>query len=184
MSATCPRCGREFKSERGVTVHQTAVHERDGKEYTDADTLRELYWDRGLSMRGVADELGTDVDRVDYWMGVHGIETRKSNTQQHYAGLRMNEDGYMVWRTYVDGTYHRVRVHRLLAVAEYGFDAVADADVHHKNGVRFDNRPKNIEPLPPSEHRQLHGEERGDEQRALIEKLRASGKLSPEGGDA
>lgn len=36
-------------------------------------------------------------------------------------------------------------IHRLVAVSEYGFDAVANYNVSHKNEIPFDNRPENIE---------------------------------------
>jgi len=178
MTVECDLCGREFASERGVKVHQTATHDAE-KAYTDEEKLRELYWGESLSMGQVAERLDTDKDRVAYWMGVHGVETRRAYSEQNYASLRV-EEGYTLWREYYDGEYNRVPVHRLLAVAEYGYDAVVGKDVHHKNGIRFDNRPSNIEPVDPSEHRRIHGEERADEQRELISQLREDGRL--EGG--
>ena len=36
MSAECELCGREFDSERGLSIHQTTGH-ADDKPYTDAD---------------------------------------------------------------------------------------------------------------------------------------------------
>jgi hypothetical protein len=53
-------------------------------------------------------------------------------------------------------------VHRLLAIAEHGTDAVAGQHVHHKNGIPFDNRPENLELLSPSEHSKRHTEPRID----------------------
>ena len=58
-----------------------------------------------------------------------------------------------------DGSNVTVSHHRLLAVAEYGFDAVAGNDIHHKNGVPWDNRPANIEPIDPCEHSRIHAKE-------------------------
>jgi len=182
MTFSCADCGREFGTKQGLGVHRNATHEAEDKPYTDAETLREMYWGRGMSMRQIADELGTDHDRVDYWMDVHDIETRTGYAEQPHASLTIDKDGYPLWKTYVDGYHARVRVHRLLAVAEYGFDAVVGNDVHHKNGVRWDNRPENIEPMDPSEHRRHHGLERADEQRELMTKLREAGRLN--GGEA
>jgi len=51
-----------------------------------------------------------------------------------------------------------VLVHRLLAVAEYGYENVCDNVIHHKNGIRWDNRPDNIEVMTRSEHSKLHAE--------------------------
>jgi len=46
-------------------------------------------------------------------------------------------------------------IHRLVAVAEYGVEAVAGNVVHHKNGVRFDNRPDNLEVLSNADHSRI-----------------------------
>lgn len=183
MSETCEDCGRQFDSTQALGVHRSATHEAEDKPYTDADALQELYWDKGMSMRQVADELGTEPDRIDYWMDVHGIETRTAYTDRVEAPFKLDKDGYEIWKTYVDGYYARVRVHRLLAVAEYGFDAIADKDVHHKNGVRWDNRPENIEPMDPTDHRRHHGLERADGQRELMNDLREKGVLAGGGVD-
>lgn len=43
-------------------------------------------------------------------------------------------------------------VHRLLAISEYGFEAVAGNHVHHINGHKFDNRPENIEVKSEKQH--------------------------------
>lgn len=45
-----------------------------------------------------------------------------------------------------------VVIHRLVAVAEHGIEAVKGKHIHHKNGVKWDNRPENLEPLSNSEH--------------------------------
>lgn len=43
-------------------------------------------------------------------------------------------------------------IHRLVAVAEYGYDAVCGSHIHHKNKHRIDNRPKNLVPLEEEKH--------------------------------
>lgn len=57
----------------------------------------------------------------------------------------------------IDYSQNYVRVSRLLAVAEHGFDAVGPGvDIHHKNGIPWDNRPANIEVIDKGEHAALH----------------------------
>jgi hypothetical protein len=75
------------------------------------------------------------------------------------ALYRTEWGGYERWLAYnrtegQDSCY----VHRLVAVAEWGIEAVRDKDIHHKNGVPWDNRPENLEPLTRKEHREVHGE--------------------------
>jgi hypothetical protein len=75
-----------------------------------------------------------------------------------YARTEINNFGHVVWR--VSGTKSANRqslpVHRLLAVAEYGTEAVKDKVVHHKNNIPFDNRLSNIELMDSSEHARHH----------------------------
>lgn len=55
--------------------------------------------------------------------------------------LRTRRDGYEHWKS----GHRSVLVHRLLAVAEWGFDAVADRIVHHCPGIPWDNRPSTLQ---------------------------------------
>ena len=84
--------------------------------------------------------------------------------------------GYERWRSYEDRPSTDIEGkedvyvahHRLLAVVEcYAASTplwaiLADLDgkdVHHKNGVKWDNRPSNIEPIEHGAHSALHGSE-------------------------
>jgi len=58
--------------------------------------------------------------------------------------------------------YGSAVIHRLVAVAEYGFDAVVENHVHHKNHIPWDNRPSNLELMSQEEHYRYHAEERFD----------------------
>lgn len=49
-----------------------------------------------------------------------------------------------------------VKIHRLAAVAWFGFDAVVNKDVHHENNIPWDNREENLIPMDKSEHMRLH----------------------------
>lgn len=48
----------------------------------------------------------------------------------------------------------RVYVHRLSAVAQFGFEAVKDMDVHHEDH-KWVNNPDTLRPEDPEEHRKL-----------------------------
>jgi len=146
--------------------------ESSSRPWQERDTLVDLYHGRGLTTREIADELGCTNGTVSKWLDEHGIETRdnwvagveaaKRANRLERVTLRSLPSGYEYWSSkewQSDGDGRKseiVYVHRLLAVAKFGFDAVDGADVHHKNGIPWDNRPGNIELLEPEEHGHLH----------------------------
>lgn len=64
--------------------------------------------------------------------------------------------GYETIRYNLDGNPVNIKHHRLICVAEYGFGAVRDRHVHHKNGFTWDNRVSNLEILDASDHGRIH----------------------------
>lgn len=118
------------------------------------ETLVELYHDEGLSQREVADRLGCSVGTVHRWMEKHSIETETAYQDRppaHYFN-----GGYEFVATEVDGETKYVQIHRLVAVAKFGFSAVCGMEVHHKNEWKMDNRPTNLELCTPGDHRVKH----------------------------
>lgn len=143
-----------------------------GTPWRDEAVVRNLYYGERMSMSEVADELGCAVSTLHKWMGRHGIERRDQYDEAVRAVrsrpvmFETDRQGYEQWRGETcDGTF-RVSVHRLLAVAENGVDAVADNIVHHRNGIRWDNRPSNLETMSREEHNRLH-HARGDFDEAM-----------------
>lgn len=84
-----------------------------------------------------------------------GIPTGADPTD-HTASLTVYEDGH--WKCYSlhDGLAEFAYLHRLLAVAEYGYEEVADKVVHHESGCGLDNRPDAITLMDKGEHLSLH----------------------------
>lgn len=146
--------------------------QQTSQPWQDRETLVELYHDEGMTTREIADELGCTNGTVSRWLDKHdvgtrdnwvaGVEAAKRANRVERVKLRSLETGYEYWSSteWRDGADSRtteiVYVHRLLAVAEYGFDAVANMDVHHENGIPWDNRPENIDVIEPAEHARLH----------------------------
>lgn len=137
-------------------------NQSDGQEYKDEETLRRLHHVEGLSLKDMADRLGCGKTTVHRWMDRLDVSRRDHKQaaakefRKEYATYRVDLDGYCIWRSYYNGVSERVPVHRLLAVAEYGFDAVGGKVVHHESGVPWDNRTDNIELMDNTEHSNLH----------------------------
>lgn len=149
-------------NESNEIKHGRNQHSVDDPPWRNEDLLRELYVNRGLGTPTIGERLGCSYSTVNRWLEKFGIEKRPPLFERvpHFS---TDSNGYEAWRTLVDGTQHGVYVHRLLAVAEYGFEATVGTDVHHKNGCKFDNRRENIELRNPHEHRSHHALERREE---------------------
>lgn len=128
-------------------------------DYTDPDDLREAYWGQGMQLSDIVErsEAG-GLSTVKYHMNKHGIERRSQSeiNRQRHAGTYMNPDGYVEWVSVNDDGQDRLPVHRLIAVAEWGVEAVKDKHVHHKNEIPWDNRPDNLELMDPTDHHSHH----------------------------
>ena len=150
----------------GTAPGQGGHDPNDPIEHTDPDVLEKLYVEERLSLKEIAELSSVRHQTIRYHMEKHGIKRRdkvsssREKSRVEYANVKMASNGYMYWNDYWDGRT-RVAIHRLLAVAEYGFDEVANKVVHHKNGIRWDNRPSNVQPMTPSEHAKHHTE-KGD----------------------
>jgi len=183
-----------------------STHEQSGP-WRDREVMVELYKEQDLSIKQVADELGTAQGTVQSWLNKHDIETRESYKQTDYKwqdetllrelhltrqipvseiasefgcspGTIYNwldefdiprlsyfptvctdNRGYVVAR---DGRKTTFNLHRLVAVAEYGYDEVVGKEVHHKNGIPWDNRPGNLQPIVSEEHARMHASEQAE----------------------
>jgi transposase len=130
------------------------------REYQDRETLKTVYHGQEKTIEETADHFGVSWATIHRWLKRLDIQTREKS----YAPMRTTQDkGYEMW--YFSG--NRVYVHRLLAVSEYGFEEVANKRIHHKNGIPWDNRPGDIEPLTREEHRYEHSKATGKERKAI-----------------
>ena len=124
-------------------------------KWRDEDTLRELYHEQGLSSREMADELGCTKTTILNWMDKFGLEKETPDRDKPPCYSTHNE-GYRAWFHDDGDGLKTVLEHRLLAVAEFGFDALYNNVVHHQNGCKIDNRPSNIELMSRSGHMNHH----------------------------
>lgn len=121
------------------------------KRLIPEDVLIELYVDKKMALRDVGEKLGVSPKKVRLDMEHHGIP-RRSKSIMANPKLRTYSKGYEVFANGGNQVYH----HRLLAVSEWGFDAVKDMEIHHKNEIPWDNRIDNIMIVTPEQHRWIH----------------------------
>lgn len=114
--------------------------------------LKKLYIRENMTQQEIADKTGVSQHHVSVALREHGIDTRDVSDYIIHPFVGYHPKGYIEARCQSNGNSDRFYLHRLLVVAEYGFDAVKGMDVHHKNGIGWDNRPENIELLSPSDH--------------------------------
>ena len=133
-----------------------------GKLKLDLEKIKQLYINEELPTTKIAEKLDKNVSaktirnrlkQTDIDLRSQKEAVKKANTKP-YVPYSMNGNGYMIWNESITG--NQVKVHRLVAVAEYGFDAVKDKEVHHKNGIKWDNRPENLELLNHKQHMKKH----------------------------
>lgn len=151
-------CGREFDTERALSIHKTTGHD---KPYTDEETLRQEYVENGKSTIELGEEWSCDSKTILNWINRFGIEKRetKEYNRVERVKFRMHNQGYEMWSlNYGEDRGKTVYVHRLLAVAEYGINALQDGHVHHKNRIPWFNTPENIEIKDPKDHAREHYE--------------------------
>jgi hypothetical protein len=154
---TCQQCETEFEHPYHKKTCSSECANRARSEKTE-----QQWEEQGDEMQSAVKEAMRDPEMREYMRetqlgdenSMAGKTGWDSPNFKRFAPYELNVSGYAQWR---NGAVEHVLVHRLLAVAEYGFDAVAGKHIHHKNGIRWDNRLENLEVLTPSEHAKLHG---------------------------
>lgn len=139
-------------------VHRSQKHE---VPWRDEEKIRRLYCDEKLTMQEIADRFDVGIDAIHRSIEDFGIESRshneggrKSSGWVERVTYYTKSDGYEVAQ---DGYAKKsIKLHRLVAVAEFGIEAVTHNLVHHKNGITWDNRPENLEVMSRPEHCKHH----------------------------
>lgn len=131
------------------------------KPYRDEYVIRELYVNQKRSASEVGRILDCSKDTVSKYCDEFGIERRGVAEASRLANMKLphvrtTPHGYESVQDGFFGGNNRVYIHRLLAVAEFGFDKVCGSVVHHVNGVPWDNREENIEVHTNSDHASMH----------------------------
>ena len=136
--------------------------QKKAQNKVEIDNLEDLYVEEMMSVHDIAEEYDCSPQTVCNRLEDAGIDGR-DQMEYHIdkpPTFQTKHRGYENWRHHWRGELDEVRVHRLLAVALYGFDDVKNKIVHHKNKIPWDNRPSNIELMRQSQHATIHMNER------------------------
>jgi len=139
-------------------------------KWRDKTQLQELYIEKELSTIEIAERLGCTSKTISTWLKKHNIKAREKthnlpngagDGREHpnwneYMTYRTRKNGYEVWNDHKN----TIGVHRLAAIAWYGFESVMGNEVHHKNEIPWDNRCENLQLLSESEHSKIHAEKK------------------------
>jgi hypothetical protein len=150
-----------------VTLDGTPVQ----KPYTDEHLLRSLC-KHDFTLREMAEACECSAPTVLHYLRHYGITTgneRATGSSQSPVPFQTRRDGYEYWKS----GPHTVLVHRLVAIAEWGFEAVADRIVHHCTEIPWDNRPSHLQLFDSHrEHGRFHARPAvADDQLTLPESL-------------
>ena len=121
--------------------------------------LRELYIDKELTIYEIAQKFDCGKSTVHDYLVEYDIPLRRTGpSRKTHPRIMTDYQGYETARSDYRGTADMVKLHRLLAVHKYGFEAVAGMVVHHKKNIPWLNTPSNIELMELGEHTKHHYE--------------------------
>lgn len=122
-------------------------------DHTDEQELREAYYEDTLTLAEIGERAGVSGAAVRKQMNKYGLERRPPGPRDpDRLCFWTSEKGYQRGRHIYHGTEEHFKIHRLAAVAWFGFDAVAGNDVHHIDGAPQHNAESNFKLVTRSEH--------------------------------
>lgn len=144
---------------RPVDIVADYDDEQYDEPYRDPDVLRRLYWAHELSLSEIGDLCSCSHHTVRKWMRQNDIPRRAPVNEKH--GSLSLRDSYERFRIRSGEEPDRVNIHRLAAVAWFGYDEVVDKVIHHAEyEIKWLNIEWNLEPMNGSRHSGLHTRKR------------------------
>jgi hypothetical protein len=159
----CRDCGSELNSARGLSIHAANSLSCDPETavpWKNEETLRELYR-KNMSHQEIGDHFGIAHSAITRAFSELGIESRSRSQAvggRYDVHVSIDAYGYEVARNVHHRKQYVLKMHRLAAVAWFGWDEVVDAEIHHKNGIKWDNREENLTALTSEDHRAEHND--------------------------
>ena len=79
------------------------------------------------------------------------IDAKGAHRKERALILRTNADGYKIGNFFINGKAKHIGVHRVVFESFVG-QIPPDCEINHKNGIRDDNRPCNLEAISHAEN--------------------------------
>lgn len=162
----------EYEYDTGICEVLDRLHNKEEMTTTEmAETLdvsrisMDRWWEEcpDVHKRSQSEATQLTYEQMDEDERLEQVKDAHEAVRNNHATYRTSHRGYEHWRNYNRhrGSEEFVKVHRLLAVAEFGFDAVADSIVHHKTPIPWLNYGENIQLVDShEEHSKLHRNKR------------------------
>lgn len=142
---------RKWMDKHGIEPRDSGGEPKDAV-YKNKEWLIQKYHNESKTLEELAEICSVCDETIYYYMEKFDIQRRDNTVIMKPLNLKTTKRGYEIFQPKEGRIIH----HRLLAVAEYGFEAVKGKEVHHKNGIPWDNRPENIDLLAKEDHQRLH----------------------------
>jgi len=149
----------KWLNNHGIDTSKNHVELPEDHEVNNPNKLKQMHHERDMSVNEIAQEL--DVSRSVVKTRFERFDIQRNYHHNRKPGREFFTDSQGYERLC------NVRHHRILACRDNDPNLVfsgENVEVHHENGVTWDNRPENLEVLTQSEHVYEHWEERYDEQ--------------------
>ena len=135
--------------------------QKPNKPYTHKEWLMTQYVENERSMADIGEECGVSAATILKWLRRHELKTRSANDHQKKspASFVTVPRGYERVSAKHNNEPKYAYVHQLVAIAKGAnpHDVFGGGNVvHHRNEIKWDNRPDNLEVMTQSEHRSHH----------------------------
>lgn len=159
----------------GIERRSNKEAQKPDKPYTDEEWLLEQYLEKENSLHDIAAECDVTGAVILKWARRFDIPRR--NTTDHFKNNEVTTayvsgdfgglpGGYIRYQARVPNTDtpKSVHEHQLVMLRE-GADphkvfSDGEYNIHHKNGIKWDNREENLELITATEHRKHHNKDR------------------------